>query len=484
MHLGNGQAPPKRTKVEDPIQALLTSTSQPHASSAAAVFRLQVLLFFIDRHWNTLHPELQQTARSTLVAHLSSDDPSKQSWSFLCLGAICSAQASAVADSTDWTSLWSHAIRRVNVPHVSRAACHAANIFIASNKLPSARVLGDIEALANDLTVQGPPFPYDSVCIFLGECLKIAGQDVRLYRMQLEEKVMSWLSSTWNVVNGTSKSQSRSRLEAHSLKDVLALFEVICTLPKRNEPVCSVLLPEGAITDRMIYERSTAVIRDYLLQARLPRFKAFTPTGPVLPATAPETRSADFALPTAREAHVSTFLQRSLEMLTAEWDGIKEADTKTTAEKVRRSIDFVVLSLSLQASLLLNGTRSNRRVVQAALKLLALLRPSLHLKRWSPKERATVILGLEPLVGSDALTNEDERWEVMLEPRKGSGIKMRTLAGLINRRDGRAHNLRVWRMEAQKLLWENSDVSCHRSHPLSPADGDSTGPGGFHRSFV
>ena len=48
-------------------------------------------------------------------------------------------------------------------------------------------------------------YPYDSVCMFLTQCLSIASHGVRLYWIQLEDNVLSWLIDSWS---GTERAKS------------------------------------------------------------------------------------------------------------------------------------------------------------------------------------------------------------------------------------------------------------------------------------
>ena len=116
--------------------------------------------------------------------------------------------------------------------------------------LPPNRVLDEIEAFAKDLDVPGPTFPFDSVWMFLTLCLKIANQDLRLYRMQLEDRVITWSTKSWRVAGeaGNTKDQhgrAKSRVPDHTVNDVLLALESICGLAKRSNVIYRRLLPPG-----------------------------------------------------------------------------------------------------------------------------------------------------------------------------------------------------------------------------------------------
>lgn len=437
---------------------------------------MQTLLFFICRYWSKLHNSLQQDVISTLLQFVSTDDGTIQSWTFLCFAAITYADnlSPCSRDASTWDPIWTHAMRRANVPTVCRAACHAAQTLLsllylhpkshAGSKrlLTSQRVLLEIETLAKDLDVQGPSFPYDSVCAFLAACLRVASQDVRLYRMQLEDKVAGWLMDCWRV--GDARGD-KSGMLLYTTRDMLLLLESICGFSKRSDLICRVFIPECLIVETMVGERKTKVIRDFLLSAKLPHYRGLMkksgtaiamaesrlPTG----ATVMGQVDVDLAPPRGRERRISAFMLKSLEALIAGWEVIQEANTHPSAEKARQSLDTAVIALSFESLLVLNGTKATRRVMQCGCKLVGLVTPLLVDSRWTLEEKALILLGLEPLT-SDGEENTDETWEALVPPGKGTGIKTESSRALSTHVHPKA--TRVMRRDFQRILWRNVDV--------------------------
>ncbi|KAG0709334.1 hypothetical protein DFH29DRAFT_870306 [Suillus ampliporus] len=472
----------KRAKREDPILSLLHSI-QSTTTPTVRTYHLQVLLFFIDRHWSCLHIALQQDVMSTLLQFVSVDDPIIQSWTFLCFAAIaqsdgiqgsCAVQSPSIAvrnivarDSTVWDPVWTHAMRRANVPVVCRAACHTAHTLILHSKLllTSQRVLIEIETLAKDLDLQGPAFPYDSVCMFLAQCLRVASQDVRLYRMQLEEKVLSWLLDNWRIGAGQAvkDTSGKSRMPLHTVGDVLGVLESICGTSKRSDLLCRILLPDCAIVELMEEERKTKVIRDFLLDARLPSFRkgAVSAGGEgVTHSTINDESVIDSELvqPRGRERRVSSSLLKAMESLMVEWDTFKETNAHPTAEKLRQSLDAVVTAFAFETLLVWNGMRCNRRVLQSAGRVMSLLAPLLTDARWTADERVLIFHALEPLVMNGEEQSTNEEWEAMLGPDLGSGIRSHTLKGLKRNLSERHLSLTVRRL-FQRVFWANADLT-------------------------
>lgn len=481
----------KRIRLENPVTSLLSSI-QRQSSSNVRSYHLQILLFFIDRHWLTLHDVLQQEVFSMLLQYVSLDDSTVQSWVFLCFAAIAYADGSRVCshlpetghsqnlqsdDGTIWDSIWTNAIRRANIPTICRAACHTAYVILVHSQvqknglaripLASHRVLLEIETLAKDLDVQGPPYPYDSVCTFLAYCLKVASQDMRLYRMQLEEKVLSWLVDCWKIVGMRKKT-----LSLHMVKDLILLLESICSLPKRSDLISRVPLPECQITETLVEEARTKIIKEFLLTGHLPKFSPLGNADKPLKSSSSTdkgtnlsnssvTNETQFAQPRGRERRISTFLLKSLEQLLLEWE---EGSGHPTAETARRSLDMAVTALSFESVLALNGTQSNRRLVQSACKLVGIITGLLVDTRWTTAEKALISLGLDPLTLTGLEHNDDEPWDAMLPPDIGSGIKARTLSRLTIHEVSESANSHASRMNLLRILWQNTDV---RSLPFS-----------------
>ncbi|KAG2364853.1 hypothetical protein BDR07DRAFT_1400476 [Suillus spraguei] len=472
----------KRVKRENPIVSLLHSI-QSTTTSGVRTYHLQVLLFFIDRYWSSLHDKLQENVMNTLLRFVSVDDPIIQSWTFLCFAAIAqsdgllssratqspsvTSRTAVVRDSAVWDPVWTHAMRRANVPVVCRAACHTAHTLVLHSKLllTSQRVLIEIETLAKDLDLQGPAFPSDSVCMFLAQCLRVASQDVRLYRMQLEEKVLSWLLDNWGIGAGQAvkDTSGKSRMPLHTIGDILGLLESICGTPKRSELLCRMLLPDCAIVELMEEERKTKVIRDFLLDAQLPSFHK-----DVVSAGSDElaahgsvngelTIDSELVQPRGRERRITSFLLKAMESLTIEWDTFKETNAHPTAEKLRQSLDAVVTAFAFETLLVWNGMRCNRRVLQSAGRVISLLAPLLTDARWTADERVLILHALEPLVMNGEERSTNEEWEAMLGPDLGSGIRSHTLKGLKRNLSERHHSHTVRRL-FQRVFWANADI--------------------------
>ena len=492
---GGSKSGGKRIRRDNPIASLLTDIHS-HPNPNVRTFRLQTLLFFIDRHWSLLHDGLKQDVLSNLAQLVSHDDTVLQSWAFMCLAAIAynnatsspptSSQPQAHSTKTStfslqtsrsenvWDQIWTQAIRRTSVSTVCRTASHLAHVLLihASSFLPTHRILAEIEAFAKDLDVQGPTFPYDSVCMFLTLCLKVANQDVRLYRMQLEDKVISWLTESWRVAEEATNTKgqhgrAKSSMPNHTISDVLLMLETICGLTKRSNIICPRILPEGVVADIMTELSRTAPIRDYLLYARLPHFRP--QEQPSRPSFAHDRATlgtdGDLTQSTSRERRVSSFLLKSLESLADEWENTENGG-HITAECARKGLDFAVLTLYFESVLQLNGTRSNRRTIQAACRVIGLVTPLLREKTWTSEERRLLLLGLETLIAVDEGAPSEDWEEAMVAPTDHTGIRRQILGSLKSGKTTDRDAIQAERQAVQKAIFQSSDVSVPFFYPM------------------
>ncbi|KAF8480561.1 hypothetical protein JB92DRAFT_3041117 [Gautieria morchelliformis] len=451
----DGRTQPKRRRRESPLTDILSLVRKDTIPPKRRSDTLQVLLFVIDRHWQDLHDVLQQEICNTLLNLLVQDDLAMQSWTFLCLGAIAAAPGTVDDSSIDWNAMWSQAVHRTSVLGVGRAASHAAHVLLASQRLPIHRVLAEIEGFAANLVIQGPTFPFDSVCAFVCDCLRIASQDMRLYRSQVPDKVLAWLSQSWTVVG----PDLRHQMPPQAIADVLALLEGACGFSRLSRVSLRYLLPDGVLTDTVIERHRTATHRDYLLHARLPSFRTPDHSRPHdLNSGSQQSTTTSLVSPSLREVKANALILRSLDLLCDEWKDGDDESMDATPEKVRRCFDAAVIALYFEASLMRNGTQSNRRVIQTACKLVARATPCIKQSKWKQNERALILMGLEPLVSDGESRREDDPWDLILGPVKGSGVKRTTLVTLPSDINSTKPVTLSTLRELQSVVWKSTDV--------------------------
>ena len=448
----------------------------PHIRS----YRLQILLLFIDRHWHIVHDTLKHDVVKALLDLVVFEDVEVQSWVFLNLAAIAYEEGSIpnqisienerALNASIWDSAWAHAIRKTNVPAICRAACHAGLSILTSfyskahrpHLLTSNRVLLEIETFAKDMDVQGPSYPFDSVCMFLSHCLTIASQDVRLYRMHLEDKVLSWFVDSWKIPD------SRIQLAPNTTADILLLLKTLCGLSKRLDLIFRPLLPQSYVVDNIIEEKKVRVIRDFLLYAKLPPFIPHSeahedPSNVIHHNDAGKgiDSSEQFQniTPRGRERKLSSFFLRTLESHIFDWQNNKDARNHPTAEMARRSLDVAATAIAFESLLLLNGTVSNRQVLQTSAKLITLLTGFLAESHWSIAEKLLVAHSLEIFIIYEEQASDGTFREAFARPGPDSGIKKQALQNLLLNEVIVEDRCSRRRMNFLRLVWQNADVS-------------------------
>lgn len=470
----------KRVKLINPVASLLHSV-QKHQSSTSRSFYLQCLLFFIDRHWDILHPELQLDVANTLLQVVAIDDITCQSWVFACFAALSYAEVDeakpklettsftpslSTQGSIPWDVIWSHAMRRTSAPAISRAACHAAHVLLICERLPSNRVLTEIEAMMQDISVQGPTAPFDSVCAFLSRCLKVASQDTRLYRMHMEDKVLSWLSENMNAFGGhltttqnSSNAAGASRLEQYCVQDVLCLFQTACGLSQRSFLVCPISLPDHFLVQLQKDRLNASIIREFLLHANLPDDERSRISSEHLglsstSATTPSDHSSQLVSPGVRERKTSALLLKFLETITRDWES--RDTSRPMVVSVRRMLDFAVLAIAFEGLLVMNGMCSNRRSILVACKLITTLVQCLTEIPWSYDELALLCEAFLPLTNGDDETTFDDTWDGIVDAGPATGIS----AAVSRATNGSnlLHSARLGRKQLQGIIWQSADV--------------------------
>ncbi|KAG9120281.1 Serine/threonine-protein kinase tel1, partial [Ceratobasidium sp. 392] len=455
----------KSLRLSNPVLSLLSLIK---AVPSTRNYRLQVLLFLIERHWTELSSALQSEICTTLASFLSQDDHISASWAFICCAGIAWADKSptypiASSVTNDIGVFWNHAVRRISVALECRAACHAAHVIARSGHLDNQTLYKDIESFATDLLVQGPAFPHDSVCAFLAECLRFASRDVHLFRKQLEDKVLGWLSETWNITE-VVRNGTRKCLDTHSPADLLELLQTSCTLTRSILPITFAILPDCATAEILLDHQRTDLVRNYLVYAQLPKFRydnASHPSPnastvpPVICST--EIKEPSSVAPNDRARKSSAFFLKSLDNLLAEWESVKDV-TLMSREATRRAADLVCLALWFEASLEFDGMRPNTRVIKAACTLVRKITPCIAASRWTPEERAVLLLAFDTIIDDGEDDVEHTPWHGILDPDVDTGIKRRALAQMVHREISTAKEQQSLRRGLLRKIWQWADV--------------------------
>ncbi|GAA6036820.1 hypothetical protein JCM8097_003494, partial [Rhodosporidiobolus ruineniae] len=457
----------KRRRIEDPLSLLLDSLSDPTLPTTAITFRLQILLFLVDRHWSSLSPEACRRILDGLVPLLPNPSEQVERWTFLCLAAIAhaglpdlppaldafSASRRAVSPATassPWDQVWLLALRRLTLPELARAAAHTANVLLAHGRVSAVRLTDSLESFAKDLDVQGLNFPSDAVCLFLEWVLAVAAADARLFRLKLADKVLAWATSStaWKPLDGIARAhsfgQARPSADPLSVGGLFRLLARLAGVPAAEVPNLPYdeLVPDCPVATMAVELAETRRVRDYV-EARVPEYVRDDSTVEA-PWRTPGFYDGGGAgggggggaaedLEHAAPRKISAFFLRTLERFKADaTDGAGDAHwSGMAADLARRHLDFSALALAVEGLFALHKLPSNKATVRSAGDVLTALAPTLALKKWHPAERAFLLAGLAPVL-VEIPDRPAVEYPVLLDPSPASGLP----AHLLPRRSG------------------------------------------------
>ena len=461
----------KRRRTEDPLVELVDSLLSSQFTPCATAFRAQLVLFFVDQHWGSLHLELCNRIIRAVTSLASHADLQLQNWAFVLAAAIATKTWPALEPATasfslvhskeptgpDWESLWSLSLRKLSQAEVCRTAAHAANVLLAHQKVALATVSASLEGLANELDVQGPHFPSDAVCAFLAMAIDFAEGDVKLFRIGLAGKALSWFVTGWKPLHGAVRAfsigQARPRADPLALGPLVRLVGKFCGLERVPELPVECLLPDCAVASQAIELSETAPMRDFI-GSKVPAYStpassAASPGPNASAPTAPKASQQDSQRKI--QARVSGWASKTLEGLVAEGDQAGSPYwASMSADSVRRHLDLASLGLVVEGSLQLNGFRTNPVTVKSANTIFGHLAPILAARKWPAPDRATILQGLSAIL---AYLPEYPavRYPVLLNPGSASGLP----SELVHSRPSilAGQDLESTRFELLRLIW-------------------------------
>lgn len=434
----------------------------------------QIVVFFVDRHWPHIHGEAKDHIRRRLVQLLDDDDMDLQSWAFI--GLSCFATIDTHAETherrgmpltpshrqvqySSWGHMWTHAIRKVSVPVIARAACHAAEALLHTGKVDPARSLRDIHQLLKSVDVQGPPVAYETATSFLITCLDRVRADSGLYAANLEDNVIDWFGRTYTA-EGYRKTPGPV-----TPVNVLDLLTHLCAFPRTGIEDVTVpeLLPDCPIVNRIIEEATTEPLRNLILNAVMPALPEKA-GDPVTTWTAPADMDS-LELLEGRPRKLSDVLKNAMERTLSQWALMKDRSSRhlVNATGVRKGIDLVVISLAFQASIHTNGRRPETAFLNLAANLLATLIP--HVKDMTENVSTQLLVwrGFAPLFVAHHVPTDV--WPILLKPDRASGIRRDVLpstryASYYDEEDEDAGSPSE---SLLSILWSNEQVSSLRA---------------------
>lgn len=346
-----------------------------------------------------------QRILSALLPLLAQSDTQVQTWAFVTVASIAHLDLPAAAgdverprdrkskSNSQWDQVWTLVLRKVNSPSVSRVATHAANILLAHDRVSPAPLAHAIETLAKDLDAQGPSFPSDAVCTFLEWCIALASTDVRLYRLHIPEKVLSWLTNAWRPLDGIHRplswAHARPRSDPLSSSHLVSLITRVCSMDQAPQLPYDYVVPDCAVATMAIDQCETTALREFI-DAKIPPYsrkqaaasKMRTPQSVSLSATTGTVEDPEHKT----ERRISVWLQRLLEKLLSDGveGGVVGLDywTLMNVETARRHLDLATVALVVEGLFAYNKGREGKATNKAAAEILCKLAPTIGMSKW------------------------------------------------------------------------------------------------------
>lgn len=441
------QAGVKRRRIDNALSTLIANLDS--GSTTTRLLHVQVMMLLNERYYRHVHTEAQSEIRRNLSELLDNDDTNVQSWALLALGHLALKEIDLNIDGStsgfeideaslgqqetrqklaqaDWDRVWAHATRKIGIAALSRAASHTANCLLSCGLAKTARHLRDVRTILANIEVQGPSFPFDSVCAFLCTAVSIARNDATMYQQGLEDKVMGWLGK-WSVLDG---SRGKGRMDQHSAADI---YRLLCEMTAvKPLPIIDVeseeLLPDCAVVERLLEEAKTRPLRRLILYALYP--SKSTPKDGQPDVTAPkrigalasiEASTGGLGVLEGRPRVATTFLTSSLDAFIRDWVS-SDKHAGYSPDRVRKAIDLLVITLAYLGTLQSMGLYTDTGCVQAAIKLLELVGLALTAHGYSLPGQHLMWAGLRPL--ASIVKPSSTMWPIMLDASiDSSGIR-------------------------------------------------------------
>lgn len=406
---------------------------------------LQILVFLLNKRWKDLAPDARDSIRLKLLELLDDEDAVLQSWAYVGLSALAYAENAMEAEEigsralpmtpagvaarrrqeqTAWERVWTHAVRKTSFMTTSRAACHAADTIIQTGKVDIARCVKDVGSLLRNVDIQGPPTVTDSACTFLVTAIDSVRADAGLYAANLEDKVVDWFAKTYEVDGG---SRMRNRMGSSTSAGILRLLGTICSFSKASIADSSVAehLVDSPVVNRLIHEHQTSGLRQLILYGTMPPLPVTEPES-MLAASSPKEDSESLGFLEGRPRKLSDILQSAVQTTTNEWSPKDQRSSPLTVIRLRKTLDAVVLLLTYQAAVQLNGFRPDTTgCIMTAVKLLDTVLPHLGSLSENVAAQHLVWRGVAPLYSR--LSLRPDVWPILLKPDRPSGIRRNML---------------------------------------------------------
>jgi ataxia telangiectasia mutated family protein len=421
----------KKPRYESPLAALSSLITSENSFTLPRVARLQLLLFYLEKHYVTLDPRNLHIMVSDLIGVASAGNIELQPWALLCLTALASRYEVSVhgkEQRPDWEGAWRLALHLSTTTQSYRAACHLGYVLMSTNAigLSELQLLKDVETFIRDLNVRGPSFPNETACRFLSQCLYVASRDVRLFRSHLGEKVLWWLSDRWKPTMGSKIGGSKTYAGTHFIADdILQLLAEISAMGLRPKVYSPQFDFEGFLPGVTVQRAKQKVILDYMLHVDLPAFRTTHHGHGELSPSAAGHRGVDGVEQHNRHQTTAEALRKLVETELEVFQST-EIPKELSSHQLQQALNLSVVAILFEALLLHNNLHSHASLRAAACTLISRLLPNLFVPQWSMTEQLLSVEALLPLV-TDKPPEDRMKWQAILSPTERTGIRYEIL---------------------------------------------------------
>lgn len=449
--------PSKRRKVESELESFLLAM-QPGSPSACILHRIQFLTVTVDLYWSNLDLESRIKVNQSMLSLLFSDDPAVLNWAFIFFGTLAhcivppgdpfsyqqekNLTTSAVPSVKDWEQIWSYAIHRTANPACARSASYAAYCILKTFHIPPDVTHEAIHSFLRNLHVQGPPFPYDSVCVLISECLALTSQNLQLSTYVLEENVLRWLAKSWLEVDRSAATSNllggplqRNRRLSPGGFETAAVYQLLTSITKLSEsvlPTPTAVPPDCATTDTFVYLKATQSTRSSIFPCsphHTPQLSAkqsfhSNNTGNVSHGTS---RSDS-------QHEISAILRQSMEKIYHEFEfrqkKVEQVLSAVSCAHLQMLIKMSLVALLFQASCQASDDSFDQESDIILASVLEVILQLVGSSRWSPAERAQLLACFEPIILPSADRSTTIPPGGLAQPGAASGIPLKQRAKL------------------------------------------------------
>lgn len=310
--------------------------------------------------------------------------------------------------------------------------------------MPVHLAIDGIKRFLTDIFIQGPTFPYDSVCLLVSECLSVAAADITLSGCEFEAKAMMWLAKIWpevNVAKSVENSSGPTRTRKHepsgfdpeAANVLLSSISALTAFPRLGY---SLVVPSCLIGEFFFNQESTRLIRDLVVHQTVP--PSYNPE-PISPAKLEESlkslssgvqRVMDLLPGSAMHHGISDTLTKGLEATIkkiVDTDSQELTSMSSSVLVVKSAIDIVIVGLLHESARRISGIRPNRDTLKACEKLLNALNQALEAHTWTAAQLATLISAYEPIIHPGLENNMRSLASRLSSPGLASGLPRRQL---------------------------------------------------------